>query len=276
MSEPRETEPSDDDDRVAEWLLAARPEVDRYLRDVLRARASAGLFGSAPAVVVGRYELRGHIGEGGGGSVFEAWDPELARPVALKLIAAADPAVRSRAVAEGQVLARLSHPNVVPVFDVGVIDDRIYLVMELVRGVSLRSHARAARPRDIVAVYRQCAHGLAAAHAAQLVHRDFKPDNAILGSDGRVRVIDFGLALDEGGAATPAGTPRYMAPEQLRGEPITAAADQYALAAALREAVVPMPGWLDRVVARGLAEAPGDRFASMATLAAALGRDPAA
>jgi hypothetical protein len=120
MSEQREAEPSDDDDRVAEWLLAARPEVARYLRDVLRARASARLLGSAPAVVVGRYELRGHIGEGGG-SVFEAWDPELARPVALKLIAAADPAVRSRAVAEGQVLARLSHPNIVPVFDVGVM-----------------------------------------------------------------------------------------------------------------------------------------------------------
>jgi tetratricopeptide (TPR) repeat protein len=268
------------DERAAQRLIDAKPDVDRYVRDVMRARVSAELFGSAPAVTVGRYELRRQVGRGGGGSVFVAWDPELTREVALKLIAAADPALRARALAEGQALARLSHPNVVPVFDVGVVDERVYLVMELIRGASLRSFAAGARPREIIAAYRQCAHGLAAAHAAKLVHRDFKPDNAVMGSDGRVRVVDFGLAIDDrrdDGAhlSGRAGTPRYMPPEQRRGEPLTAAADQYAFAASLQEALPAVPAWLARILERALADDPAARFPSMDALGAALARDPA-
>jgi eukaryotic-like serine/threonine-protein kinase len=267
------------DERAAQRLIDAKPDVDRYVRDVMRARVAAELFGSAPAVTVGRYELRRQVGRGGGGSVFVAWDPELTREVALKLIAAADPALRARALAEGQALARLSHPNVVPVFDVGVVDERVYLVMELIRGASLRSFAAGARPREIIAAYRQCAHGLAAAHAAKLVHRDFKPDNAVMGSDGRVRVVDFGLAIDDrrdDGAhiSGRAGTPRYMPPEQRRGEPLTAAADQYAFAASLQEALPAVPAWLSRIVERALADDPAARFPSMDALGAALARDP--
>ncbi|HSS03476.1 MAG TPA: serine/threonine-protein kinase [Kofleriaceae bacterium] len=222
---------------------------------------------------VGRYELRQALGRGGGGSVFAAWDPELTREVAVKLVVAADPALQARALAEGQALAQLSHPNVVPVFDVGAAQTRVYLVMELVRGTSLRSYAESARPREILAAYRQCAHGLAAVHAARLVHRDFKPDNAVIGSDGRVRVVGFGA--QPGDSPAYAGVPGYMSPEQRRGEPVTAAADQYALAASLREALSPMPRWLDRIVARALAEDPAARFASMRDLDAALARDPA-
>src|ERR1051325_7599203 len=198
--EPEPSAPTAEDARAAERLVAARPGGDHYVREVMRARVASGLFGAAPAVKVGRYELRRQVGRGGGGSVFVAWDPELTREVALKLIVAADPALRARALAEGQALARLSHPNVVPVFDVGLVEERVYLVMELIRGASLRSFAaEARRPREIIAAYRQCAHGLAAAHAAKLVHRDFKPDNAVMGADGRGRVVDFGLALDERG-----------------------------------------------------------------------------
>ncbi|HZJ63883.1 MAG TPA: protein kinase [Kofleriaceae bacterium] len=267
------------DERAAQRLVDARPDVDHYVREVMRARVAAELFGSAPAVTVGRYELRRQVGRGGGGSVFVAWDPELTREVALKLIVAADPALRARALAEGQALARLSHPNVVPVFDVGVVDERVYLVMELIRGASLRSFAASARPREVIAAYRQCAHGLAAAHAAKLVHRDFKPDNAVMGSDGRVRVVDFGLAIDDrrddsAHGSGRAGTPQYMPPEQRRGEPLTAAADQYAFAASLKEALPAVPAWLARILDRALADDPAQRFPSMDALGAALARDP--
>lgn len=265
-----------DDDLAVRQIAGARIEIDPYVRDVMRARVTSALFGATAAVKVGRYELRKEIGSGGGGAVFVAWDPELTREVALKLIVAASPELRTRALAEGQALARLAHPNVVAVFDVGVVDERLYLVMELVHGTSLRSHALTARPREIVAAYRQCAAGLAAAHAARLVHRDFKPDNAVIGGDGRVRIIDFGLAIADTGAATArgGGTPRYMSPEQRGGEPLTAATDQYALAVSLREALTPTPRWLEGTLARALAVDPAARFATMRDLDAALARDP--
>ncbi|MEJ7602546.1 MAG: serine/threonine-protein kinase [Kofleriaceae bacterium] len=259
----------DEADELHDRIVAARPDADTFAAGLLRARARAGLFGMAEPVNVGRYELRREVGRGGGGTVFIAWDAELAREVALKLILAADPELRQRALAEGQALAQLSHPNVVPVFDVGAIAERVYIVMELVRGVSLREYARTARPNAIVRAYRQCALGLAAAHAAKLVHRDFKPDNAVIANDGRVRVIDFGLAL-AGGDAGRAGPPGYMAPEQQRGDALTAAADQYALAVSLREALGRPTGRLGRVLARAAAEEPEARYPSIAVLEARL------
>jgi tetratricopeptide (TPR) repeat protein len=179
-------------------------------RAVLRARAAGALFGSAEAVRIGRYELLGEIGSGGGGTVYVARDPELHREVALKLVRAEDETLRARAFAEAQALARLSHPNVVPVFDVGMLDDRVWLVMELVRGESLRAFAaRAPALREVLRAYRQAGEGLCAAHDAGLLHRDFKPDNAVIGGDGRVRVIDFGLAEPVAEDAAPkSGTTR--------------------------------------------------------------------
>ncbi|MFP2933629.1 serine/threonine-protein kinase, partial [Pyxidicoccus sp. 3LG] len=148
---------------------------------------------------VGRYVLLRRVGEGGMGVVFAAYDPDLDREVALKLLkpgAVADAEARGRLVREAQSLARLSHPNVVIVHDVGVDGDTVFLAMELVRGRTLRHWlAEAPRPwREVLARFLQAGQGLAAAHAVGLVHRDFKPDNVLLGADGQVRVTDFGLA----------------------------------------------------------------------------------
>jgi tetratricopeptide (TPR) repeat protein len=273
-------DPPDDgrgDPELADRLAASRPELDAMLHAVWRANAAGALFGTRPAVRVGRYELLREVATGGGGSVFVARDPELDRDIAIKLIAAPDPALRARALAEGQTVARLSHPNVVPVFDVGVVDDRVYLAMELVRGESLRAFAHHATLRELVRAYRQAGDGLVAAHAAGLVHRDFKPDNAMIGSDGRVRVVDFGLAGAEGATGI-GGTPRYMAPEQRAGDAATPAVDQYAFAVSLGEGArargKPVPGWLEAIVRRGSNHVPGARFPTMAALLRALANDP--
>jgi len=271
-------EPDDDQDdpALACQISGARPELDPIRIEVLRASAAAALFGALERPRIARYELLREVGTGGGGSVFVARDPELAREIALKLIPASDPALRARAVAEGQALAQLAHPNVVAVFDVGVAGDRVYLAMELVRGESLRAYARRATPRERVRAYRQACEGLIAAHAVGLVHRDFKPDNAMIGADGRVRIVDFGLAGADGGAVR-AGTPAYMAPEQRAGDAATAAVDQFAFAVALREAFAGAPPrWLVPVLRRATSAEPAARFPSMTTLSRALADDPPA
>jgi serine/threonine protein kinase len=276
--------------------LGERPGGDQLVRAVARARIADALFAANEPVKLGRYQLLEVVGTGGMGVVWGAWDPELDRRVAIKLLNATIQAARERIVREGQALARLSHPNVVPIYDVGVVDDRVYLVMEWVRGHSLRRFGSAPRTvAELVAVYRAAGQGLAAAHRASLIHRDFKPENAILGDDGRVRVLDFGLARGEvrvtgdGDAASGsedltrgAGTPRYMAPEQADGTAVTPAVDQYALCVSLREALVgrrgdgqpaELPGWLARVLDRGTAPA-ADRYPSIDELLHALARDP--
>ncbi|HZJ68212.1 MAG TPA: serine/threonine-protein kinase [Kofleriaceae bacterium] len=237
---------------------------------------------------IGRYHLLELVGRGGMGVVWGAWDPELARRVALKLMHPTVEAARDRILAEGQALGKLSHPNVVPIYDVGVIDDQVYLVMEWVQGITLRAYAKTpCSQRDLIDAYRQAGEGLAAAHRAGLIHRDFKPDNAIRGDDGRVRVLDFGLARSEAeepdGSKRLAGTPRYMPPEQAAGAPLTPAADQYAFALSLQEALTrtvderihEVPSWLAAILARGTTREPADRYPSMRELLRALARDPA-
>jgi len=266
--------------------LPPRPEPDELARRVAKARIAEKLFASGERVQIGRYHLIEMVGEGGMGVVWGAWDPELERRVAIKLVNATSGSTRDRILAEGQALAKLSHPNVVPVFDVGVIDERVYLVMEWVRGKNLREWCadEARDDRAILAVYRAAGMGLLAAHEAGLVHRDFKPDNAVVGDDGRVRVLDFGLARSENVGATSgdgtvtrgAGTPRYMAPEQAAGGELTAAADQYAFGVSLREALgkTDVPAWIEAILVRSTAPTPAERFASMADLVAAIDRDP--
>jgi eukaryotic-like serine/threonine-protein kinase len=253
---------------LAAALGDARPGSDSLARGQARARLVATLFGEpVEPVQVGRFLLLERLGHGGMGVVYSAYDPKLDRRVALKLLhgrADQDARGHTRLVAEARALARLSHPNVVPVHDVGVIADKVFLVMELVAGQTLRAWARQTPRswRDVLDAYLQAGRGLAAAHAVEIVHRDFKPDNALMGDDGRVRVVDFGLArqrLDEdtpgqeddygagllraperAGASAPAapmqsGTPAYMAPEQFAGAAVGPAADQFSFCVSLYE-----------------------------------------
>ena len=251
-------QPAVDSTEVADGpQLGERPAVDEVAVSVALSRLKDRLFGKEEAVKLGRYQLLEIVGSGGMGVVWGAWDPELDRRVAIKLVKPSMAAARERMLVEGQALAKLSHPNVVPVYDVGTLDEQVYLVMEWVRGASLRVFALKTRTvGEIVGAYRQAGEGLAAAHAAGLVHRDFKPENAIRGDDGRVRVLDFGLARNETVATGLAGTPKYMAPEQRAAGTVSAAADQYAFCVSLREALTtgksaPVPRWIDAILTRG-------------------------
>ncbi|HTM19495.1 MAG TPA: serine/threonine-protein kinase, partial [Kofleriaceae bacterium] len=195
---------------------------------------------------VGRYVVLELIGGGGMGMIYKAYDPQLDRAVALKLMrpaaAESDPDASNRVLREAQSLAKLQHPNIVAVHDAGLFGDQVFAAMEYVAGDTvsrwLKVEPRSAE--EIVDVFRAAGRGLAAAHAAGLVHRDFKPDNVIVGTDGRVRVLDFGLARPAGDAAAggpSAGTPAYMAPEQHDHRVADARSDQYSFCVALYEAV---------------------------------------
>lgn len=211
---------------------------------------------------VGRYVILDRIGSGGMGVVYAAYDPELDRRVALKLLRTDRFAAPGhlRLLREAKALARLTHPNVVAVHDAGTFGDQVFVAMELVEGETLRQwlEAGARSWREVLDRLLAAGRGLAAAHAAGLVHRDFKPENVLLGRDGRVRVVDFGLAkaladaaeepaagLDSGGElASPLtewgavlGTPAYMAPEQLGGIAADARSDQFSFCVALYEAL---------------------------------------
>jgi tetratricopeptide (TPR) repeat protein len=196
-----------------------------------------------PGAAIGRYIVVQRLGAGGMGVVYAAYDPQLDRKVAVKLLR---PRRRASAVAElereARSLARVSHPNVVAVHDVGAYGDLVMLVMELVDGVTLRAwlSARRRTPREILQLLHAAGEGLHAAHRAGVVHRDVKPENVLVGKDGRARITDFGLAVLDEEASAPgaiAGTLPYMAPEQLRGDPADARTDQFAFAAMLYEAL---------------------------------------
>lgn len=225
---------------------------------------------------VGRYTVLERIGSGGMGVVYAAFDPQLDRRVALKVMHAgddgpSDSAGRARLLREAQAMAKLSHPNVITVHDVGTFDERVFVAMEFIEGSTLRDWMDSERSwPEIVDAFVRAGRGLAAAHAAGLVHRDFKPDNVLMGHDGRVLVMDFGLArratprtgpvhpiedrLQEARTAGSSasgetrdlnltrtgamlGTPAYMSPEQHRGEHIGPHADQFSFCVALYEAL---------------------------------------
>jgi tetratricopeptide (TPR) repeat protein/predicted Ser/Thr protein kinase len=210
---------------------------------------------------LGRYLILDRIGAGGMGVVFAAYDPELDRKVAIKLLHGDQGAGslasegHRRLLREAQALARLQHPNVIAVHDVGEHDGRVFLAMEFIEGDTLSVWLRKPRTRDEqLRMFIEAGRGLAAAHAKGLVHRDFKPDNVMI-ADGRPRVMDFGLArtatqeapsqelspttsalsseLTRDGRV--AGTPAYMAPEQHLGGEVGPAADQFAFCIALYE-----------------------------------------
>jgi eukaryotic-like serine/threonine-protein kinase len=222
---------------------------------------------------VGRYVLLDRLGAGAMGVVHAAYDPELDRKVALKLLLPSrqDAKGRQQLIREAKALARLSHPNVVAVHDAGTHGDRVFVTMAYVEGVSLRTwFDRIDRDqrgcwRQVLAVMLEAGKGLQAAHAAGLIHRDFKPHNVLVGNDGDVRVVDFGLAVgpeahegpvrDEPGATVDAsdssfdgrfvGTPGYMAPELFGGARADEQSDQFAYCVTLYEGLFgarPFPG----------------------------------
>ena len=225
---------------------------------------------------VGRYTVLEKIGAGGMGVVYAAFDPQLDRKVALKVMHPQSSGLshsrggRQRLLREAQAMAKLSHPNVITVHDVGTFGERVFVAMEFIEGCTLREWLTAHKRdwTDVVEAFVRAGRGLAAAHAAGLVHRDFKPDNVLMGlmgsgrdqTDGRIIVMDFGLARQTSTPAaktpydvstrneTPAandlsltrtgallGTPAYMAPEQHKGDPIGPAADQFSFCVALWE-----------------------------------------
>jgi tetratricopeptide (TPR) repeat protein len=291
---------------------------------------------------VGRYVIIELVGRGGMGAVYKAYDPDLDRKLAIKILRSGGSSARAlerqaRLQREAQALAKLSHPNVVAIHDVGVLDGQVFVVMDFIEGQTLRAWiGESGRPwRETIATFAQAGRGLAAAHAAGLIHRDFKPANVLVGGDGRVQVLDFGLARARGSAGPePAlnaeemqstaddtgmssslsnpltrvgavlGTPAYMAPEQHSGEATDTYTDQFSFCVALYEALygespftgetlaaratsvtegwireaprgTSVPGWLRRVLLRGLSTAPGDRYPTINALLAALEKDPA-
>ncbi|MBK8239660.1 MAG: serine/threonine protein kinase [Deltaproteobacteria bacterium] len=289
---------------------------DSFADAVIAAQVHAALFGAdAPPTTLGRFRVVRALGSGAMGTVWLAHDDELDRAVAVKLLRtplAGDPELQARLLGEARALAKLAHPNVVVVHEVGTAHGGGFVAMEYIEGESLAQwQAECARsPDEIVAMYLQVGAGLAAAHEVGVVHRDFKPDNVLVGRDGRPRVVDFGLARPsgarEGGdplslmqthAGALLGTPAYMAPEQLAGATADARSDQFSFAVALYEAIVGqrpfvgddlaslrtamardgVPAWSPKlpralriVLGRALAIAPAQRWPDMRSLLTAL------
>jgi serine/threonine protein kinase/tetratricopeptide (TPR) repeat protein len=322
----------DDCDACRRWVseLAQPSELSTSTKD-----DSATAFGRVPFAsrdgnaqpgvdgeserTIGRYVLLEPLGAGAMGLVFAAYDPRLKRKVALKLVPVAqhDNADRSertleeRLVREAQAMARLSHPNVTSVYDAGSDGKHVYIAMEIVEGTTLTEWL-AQRPfrgwRKVLEAFVAAGRGLAAAHAADVIHRDFKPDNVLVGRDGRVSVSDFGLARAEDDdptvmsnvadstsadaritqVGTQLGTPAYMAPEQRDdARAADARSDQYSFCASLFEALwgtrpggLParsrargrVPRRLRQIVERGLRLEPELRYPSMTALLAAIAR----
>jgi tetratricopeptide (TPR) repeat protein/predicted Ser/Thr protein kinase len=277
---------------------------------------------------IGRYVIEERLGAGGMGVVYSAWDTALARSIALKIVRprGSVDSTQARLRREAKAMARLSHRNVVPVFDIATHDDRLFIAMELVEGEPLRAWVTRPRPwREVLALFVKAGHGLEAAHAAGLVHRDFKPDNVMVGDRDEPRITDFGLArelVDAEPSQPPAisdhstellqvtatgsfaGTPAYMAPEQLLDNVTGPAADQFSFCVALFEVLYGerpfqpavrepdalldevragrvakpdpttrgVPRRLHAAVVRGLAYSAEDRWPSMAALVAELER----
>lgn len=290
------------DRKTLDALERAKPAADELGDAALKARLRSELLGRELELPqVGRFVISRFVGRGGMGAVYAAYDPKLDRAVAVKVVEAVDERGRARVLREARALARLSHPNVVGVYDAEVGGERVAIAMELVDGETLAAWLDEPHDwRQIVGTFIEAGLGLAAVHDADMVHGDFKPTNVLVGRDGRPRVADFGLAgivadreassdsgsepIDTHTRTRLGGTPAYMAPEQKAGAIATPASDQYSFAVALVEGLTGqrpsdaglppdarrLPRWLRAALVRALSPAPELRFASMHELLAAL------
>jgi serine/threonine protein kinase len=302
LPEQRAATPVADDSKHSFGSRIARAQVhpttsmaEKLTRALMRHR----LLGE-PLPALGRYRIRRKLGEGGMAVVFEGWDPHLSRPVAIKVLHGDPDSSVVDIQHEARVLARLTDPTIVTVYDLGVEDEQVYVCMALVDGGDLSHWLRQHGPvpwRRILAWFADAARGLHTAHKANIVHRDFKLENLLIGSDGLARVTDFGLArLDPradqpdadpapgpAGADVPAspvtwtglaGTPGYIAPEVRAGSRADARSDQWSFFVALDRALTfaddePPPA-LAAMIERGRAEDPEDRYAELAIVEAML------
>jgi serine/threonine protein kinase len=347
---------------------------NKVLSQIRKAQVQAALFQTSQPVQIGRFTILHCIGRGAMGEIYAAYDEQLDRKVALKLVRSGlDTSKRAeeRLLREAQTLARLSHPNVVQVYETGTYDGKVFIAMEFIRGQTLKAWLEdkadmppQQRQRELLRMFIAAGRGLEAAHRTGVAHRDFKPDNVLVGHDGRVCVVDFGLAravsvgtsgdpkqvgerplmhaaradgngsvaaagstLDMPQQAAPSavekaspglspavqqkpllpltatgsimGTPRYMSPEQMRGEPADQRSDQFSFCVALFHALydewpfrgvnlveisqemargevslprrhAEVPASIRRALLRGLAHDPHARFPSMSELLRAI------
>ena len=244
---------SEDDTLVADSRGTEAPGVSRI---------GVPLEALARGTAIGRYVALEELGRGAMGVVYLAYDPDLDRRVALKLLQHEGPDANARLLREARAMARLSHPNVVPIHDVGEHEGLVWVAMDLVEGGTLRQWRQAVERdwTEVIGVFQDAGAGLAAAHDAGLVHRDFKPDNVLLTRQGRAMVTDFGLARARTAPDTSApvlemvteradvdatltatgtlsGTPAYMSPEQFAHKPADPLSDQFSFCIALYEAL---------------------------------------
>lgn len=223
---------------------------------------------------IGRFVILRQLGAGGMGVVYAAYDEQLDRRVAVKLVrhdVSTNEDQRVRILREAQAMAQVSHPNVVPIYEVGEVEDRVFIAMEYVDGTTLSGWQKGRAWTEVLRMYLAAGQGLLAAHSVGIIHRDFKPDNVLVGNDGRPRVADFGLARTQKlvepqataatenqrigtspGSALAArltaagalmGTPGYMSPEQTRGEQLDSRSDQFSFCAALYESLYQQPAF---------------------------------
>lgn len=273
------------------------PDVDPFQLNHIRRAIHSQLFqAEIPQTKLWGGVVVGVLGSGGMGFVYKVYDAKLDRYVAIKLLNE-DGGHQERLLAEAKAMAKVSHPNVIQVYDAGLHEGQVFIVMEYVEGESLREWLEEERsPESILTTFVMAGRGLHAIHKAGIVHRDFKPGNVLIGSDGQVKLIDFGIALQN--AELPesplAGTLAYMSPEQLSGALLSHATDQFSFCTALLQALTGehpflaqtqlatvtristaalkssllerLPRRLRRVVTRGLSREPRDRFADMGEL----------
>lgn len=291
----------DNEPQIKRWLGEAKPGVDPHAQ-LARFNIAKCLFPEVQTLTtVGRFTLGKRLGLGGMGAVYLAEDPKLGRTVAVKLVPSTSER-QHQILREAESLAQIHHPNVVTIFDADITDNFVYFAMEYIEGSTIRQWMQT-RPswREVLRVFLPVIDAMASVHDADIVHGDFKPENILLTETGIAKIADFGLASIAQPAVTTslvsdaetmvtgfAGTPGYMAPEQVTAGLVSAKSDQYSLCVCLFEALygtrpqtphktLPQdrrgkqtPAWLHTIVQRGLAEDPTRRFSNVRSLQRAL------